>query len=69
MIQAKGLPLTEILEDQLVAEVFREHQVDFGIADEDVFTPAVTLWAMVSQFLFSDSGARSTIRTTSARFR
>jgi hypothetical protein len=31
-------------------------KVDFGIADEDVFTPAITLWAMVSQFLFAKTG-------------
>lgn len=56
MIQADGLPLTEVLSDSLVAEAFQQHYVCFGSADEDVFTPAVTLWAMISQFLFSGTG-------------
>lgn len=56
MIQADGLPLCEVLESPLIADVFDEEKVSFGIADEDVFTPAITLWAMVSQFLFSGTG-------------
>lgn len=30
--------------------------MSFGNADEDVFTSAITLWAMVSQFLFKGTG-------------
>jgi hypothetical protein len=56
MLQADSLPLTEVLADPLIEEAFQEHNVNFGIADEDVFTPAITLWAMVSQFLFSGKG-------------
>jgi len=56
MIQADGLPLSEVLNSPLIADVFEEEKVVFGIADEDVFTPAITLWAMVSQFLFSGAG-------------
>lgn len=40
----------------LISDAFEEDKVDFGIADEDVFTPAITLWAMVSQFLFAKTG-------------
>lgn len=56
MIQADGLPLGEVLNSKLIAEVFEEEQIHFGIADEDVYTPAITLWAMVSQCLFSGTG-------------
>lgn len=56
MIQSKDLPLTEILDDAFVKDVFSEEKVDFGNAYEDVFTPAITLWAMISQFLFSETG-------------
>jgi len=56
LLQSNDLPLTEILDAQLIATVFQEQQVEFGKADEDVFTPAITLWAMVSQFLFSGTG-------------
>ena len=56
MIQADDLPLSEVLDSPLIADVFEEEKVLFGIADEDVFTPAITLWAMVSQCLFSGTG-------------
>ena len=45
-----------MLDSSVIAEAFEEDNVVFGIADEDVFTPAITLWAMVSQFLFKDTG-------------
>jgi len=35
---------------------FQQDKVVFGIVDEDVFTSAITLWAMVSQFLFKQEG-------------
>ena len=56
MIQSSELPLCEVLDNSLIADAFEEDDVDFGIADEDVFTPAITLWAMVSQFLFQGPG-------------
>jgi len=56
MIQANELPLCEVLDSSLFAEAFQEDKVVFGIADEDVVTPAITLWAMVSQFLFKQEG-------------
>ncbi len=56
MIQSNKLPLCEILESTLIADAFEEDGIDFGFADEDVFTPAITLWAMVSQFLFKGTG-------------
>lgn len=56
LIQSDRLPMADVLDCRIMEEVFEEHQIVFGIADEDVFTPAITLWAMVSQFLFSGSG-------------
>jgi len=56
LIQTEDLPLTEVLDDQLIADVFQEEGIKFGLADEDVFTPAITMWAMISQFLFSGKG-------------
>ena len=58
MIQADGLPLSEILDCSIISEVFEEEKVHFGIADDDVYTPAITLWAMISQMLHSEA-ARS----------
>ena len=56
LLQSDEFPLVEILDAQRIAAVFQEEQIEFGQADEDVFTPAITLWAMVSQFLFSGTG-------------
>lgn len=56
LIQTEHLPMADVLNCHVIEEVFEEHKIVFGIADEDVFTPAITLWAMVSQFLFSGSG-------------
>ena len=58
MVQTDGLPLTEILDSRIISDVLDEEHVRFGMADEDVFTPAITLWAMVSQFLHTGA-ARS----------
>ena len=56
MIQANELPLCEVLDSSLFANAFEEDEVVFGIDDENVFTPAITLWAMISQFLFKQEG-------------
>lgn len=56
LIQGDHLPMAEVLDSQIISDVFRENEIVFGIADEDVYTPAITLWAMVSQFLFSGTG-------------
>lgn len=56
LIQASDLPLSEVLDCSIIAEAFEDDSIDFGKADEDVFTPAITLWAMVSQMLFSGTG-------------
>lgn len=44
MIQASDLPLSEVLDCSIIAEAFEDDDVDFGKADEDVFTPAITLY-------------------------
>ncbi len=49
MIQADHPPLSEMLNSSSIAEVFEEDKIVFGIADEEVFTPVITSWAMVSQ--------------------
>ncbi len=58
MIRASDLQLSEVLNCSIIADAFEDDSIDFGKADEDVFTPAITLWAMVSQMLSSGT-ARS----------
>ncbi len=38
MIQSDDLPLTGIIDDQSIRDVFDDEKVDFGNAHEDVFT-------------------------------
>jgi len=54
MLQSDELPLVEAVDDQRFQEVFDEHGVDFGDDEEVVYTPAITLWALVSQVFFAE---------------
>lgn len=52
MLQSDELPLAEALDDCRWGEIFANHEIDFGAADDAVYTPAITLWALVSQAFF-----------------
>jgi hypothetical protein len=52
-LQQPGLPFSSVLSEERIEEVFREADASFADDDEDsVYTPAVTLWAFLSQVLF-----------------
>ncbi len=53
MMQTNDLPLAEVIDDAVFEQVFREHDVHFGEDDEAVYTPAITLWALISQTFFA----------------
>ena len=56
LLQADDLPFSNVLTTERLAEVFESAGVDFANADDDpvvVYTPAVTLWAFLSQMLFT----------------
>ena len=56
LLQADNLPFSNVLTAERLAEVFESAGVDFANADDDpdvVYTPAVTLWAFLSQMLFT----------------
>lgn len=55
LLQREGLPFADVLTEQRLAQAFADHDVDFGDADdpEVVYAPAVTLWAFLSQMLFT----------------
>ena len=54
MMQNDQLPLAEVIDDERFAQAFEEHGVDFGSDDEEVvYTPAITLWALISQVFFA----------------
>lgn len=53
-----GLPFAEALPEDRIAQAFSEAAIDFasprGDEDDLVYTPAVTLWAFLSQMLYGD---------------
>ena len=52
MLQSEKLPLTEVLDGDQWQEIFDSHEIDFGNDDDAVYTPAITLWALISQAFF-----------------
>ena len=53
LMQNDELPLADVVDGRLIEQAFDEHQVDFGNDDDVVYTPAITLWAMISQVFFA----------------
>jgi Transposase DDE domain len=56
--QDEGLPFASVLTEEQIQEAATAEGVNFGCGPNDVFTPAVTLWAFVGQFL---SGHKSCV--------
>jgi len=55
MMQDDQLPLVDAIDGECFARAFEEHDVNFGADDDDVvYTPAITLWALISQVFFSE---------------
>ncbi len=53
-LQAPGLPFADALSEETIETAFKEEGVAFAQEDDAVYTPAVTLWAFVSQMLFKE---------------
>src|SRR3954453_23152194 len=53
LLQAPGLPFADTLSAEQIQHAFDAEDVHFGDEDEAVYTPPVTLWAMLSQMLFT----------------
>lgn len=51
-LQHDGLPFADVLPEEKIQQAFDDAKVSFGQGEEDVYTPAVTLWAFLSQVLF-----------------
>jgi hypothetical protein len=51
-MQADEPPLAGILSDERIAEIFQQEQISFGQNDDDVYSPAITLWGLLSQVFF-----------------
>jgi hypothetical protein len=56
LLQSDELPFANVLTAERLAEAFESEGIDFANADDDpdvTYTPAVTLWAFLSQMLFT----------------
>jgi hypothetical protein len=53
-LQHEGLPFAEVLPEERIQQAFEEANATFAHDDDDVYTPAVTLWAFLSQVLFKE---------------
>ncbi len=54
LLQADDLPFSSLILDQRIAEIFAEEEVDFGQTEDAVYTPAMTLWGLLSQVFFKE---------------
>lgn len=53
-LQTDELPFSDVLPEDKIQQVFDQHGVAFGQEESDVYTPAITLWAFLSQVLFKE---------------
>ena len=53
-LQRPGLPFAEALTEESIQTAFDEEGVSFAAGEDTVYTPAITLWAFLSQVLFKD---------------
>ena len=52
-LQQEGLPFANVLSEERIEQVFHEADASFAQDEENpVYTPAITLWAFLSQVLF-----------------
>lgn len=52
MLQTDDLPLAEVLDSDQWQETFTAHGIEFGTEEDAIYTPAITLWALISQVFF-----------------
>ncbi len=53
-LQRPGLPFANALPEEAIQAAFDEEDASFADDEDAVYTPAVTLWAFLSQVLFKD---------------
>lgn len=53
-LQRPGLPFSDALPEEQIEAAFDEQGVGFAEDEDGIYTPAVTLWAFLSQVLFKD---------------
>jgi len=53
-LQQPGLPFWNALSEDKIQQAFDKEEVGFAMQEDEVYSPAVTLWAFLSQVLFKD---------------
>ena len=53
-LQRPGLPFADALPEEAIQKAFDDEGASFADEEDAVYTPAVTLWAFLSQVLFKD---------------
>ncbi len=53
-LQRPGLPFADALTEEAIQKAFDDEDAGFSDDQEAVYTPAITLWAFLSQVLFKD---------------
>lgn len=53
-LQRRGLPFADVLPEKAIQKAFDLEHVRFAEEEDAVYTPAMTLWAFLSQVLFKD---------------
>ena len=54
VMQATGLPFSDVLTEEEIEDAFDEQESWFAQEEDDVFTPPLTLWAFLSQVLHKE---------------
>jgi hypothetical protein len=58
---AEGLPFHEVLSEAQINTICAEEGVDFANGPDDIYTPAVTLWAFITQCLSASKSCVSAV--------
>lgn len=53
LLQSEQLPLTEVISAPHIAAILVAEQIDFGHEADAIYTPAITLWGLLSQVFFA----------------
>lgn len=57
----QGLPFAQVLPAAVVEQAFADEGIAFGATKNSVFTPALTLWAFLSQVVEDDKSCRAAV--------
>lgn len=50
-LQHDGLPFADVLPEETIQQAFADAEADFALDEDAIYTPALTLWAFLSQVL------------------